>query len=67
MKDKGVRPFVLTRSSTFGANKYAIHWSGDNSAAWADLKGSIADCLNAQMWGFQMFGADICGYALNAT
>lgn len=64
---KGLRPFIITRSTTFGSNKYGFHWTGDNSAQWSFLKGSNADNFNSQMFGMHMVGADICGYGGNTT
>jgi alpha-glucosidase (family GH31 glycosyl hydrolase) len=67
LQSKKVKPFIITRSSTFGSNKFGFHWTGDNSAAWPYLKGSIADNFNGQLFGFQMVGADICGYGGDTT
>ena len=64
---KGQRPFIISRSSTFGSHKYGFHWTGDNYAAWDYLKGSIADNFNNQMFGLQMVGPDICGFGGNTT
>lgn len=67
LKSKGKKPFILTRSSTLGSNKYAIHWTGDNVAKWVFLRTSIVDNFNNQLWGAQMVGADICGFASNTS
>lgn len=67
LKDKKLRPFIITRSSTLGSSKYGYHWTGDNYASWEFLKGSIADNLVNQMFGFQMVGPDICGFGGNTT
>lgn len=67
MKSKNLRPFIITRSSTLGSNKYGFHWTGDNYAAFEYLKSSIADNFINQLWGFQMVGPDICGFGGNTT
>lgn len=67
LQSKGTRPFIITRSSTLGTNKYGFHWTGDNYASFSFLKGSIPDNFLNQMWGFQMVGPDICGFDGNTT
>ena len=67
LKIHNERPFIITRSSTFGSNKFGFHWTGDNYATWDYLKGSIADNFNNQFFGFQMVGPDICGFGGNTT
>lgn len=67
LKSKNLRPFIITRSSTLGSNKYGFHWTGDNYANFEFLKGSIADNFLNQLWGFQMVGPDICGFGGNTT
>ena len=67
LQSKNLKPFIITRSSTFGSSKYGFHWTGDNYASWEFLKGSIADNLNSQFLGFQMVGPDICGFGGNTT
>jgi len=67
LKKYSERPFIITRSSTFGSNKFGFHWTGDNKATWEYLKGSIADNFNNNMFGFQMVGPDICGFGGNTN
>jgi alpha-glucosidase (family GH31 glycosyl hydrolase) len=67
LRSKNLRPFIITRSSTFGSHKYGFHWTGDNSASWPFLKGSIADNFNSQLFGIQMVGPDICGFGGNTS
>jgi alpha-glucosidase (family GH31 glycosyl hydrolase) len=57
------RPFVLTRSSTPGTNRYAASsWSGDNVTSWENMKGANALSLNAGMSLLQCEGHDIGGF-----
>jgi len=64
---KGKRPFILSRSSTLGSNKFGFHWTGDNLASFEFLRASIPDIFNNQLWGFQMVGPDICGFGGSTT
>ena len=67
LRSKNKRAFIISRSSTMGSNKFGFHWTGDNYASFDFLKGSISDNFNNQMWGFQIIGPDICGFAGNTT
>ncbi|MHB1023424.1 MAG: glycoside hydrolase family 31 protein [Acidobacteriaceae bacterium] len=57
------RPFVLTRATYAGGQRYAATWTGDNSATWNHLRMSTADLLNLGLSGFAMAGDDIGGFA----
>jgi len=56
------RPFVMTRASYAGGQRYAATWSGDNSSTWNHLKLSIPMLLNLGMSGFAYSGADVGGF-----
>lgn len=56
------RPFVLSRSTFAGSQRYAAFWTGDNRATWDYLAISVPMCLNANMLGFVFCGADVGGY-----
>ena len=58
------RPFVLTRSTFVSAGHHVFHWTGDNSAHWEDLRGSINTVGTMTLLGLSMTGADICGEQL---
>lgn len=60
------RPFVLTRASFAGGQRYAATWTGDNVSTWAHLKLSIPQLVNLGLSGFGYAGDDIGGFAGDA-
>ena len=60
------RPFVLTRASYAGGQRYAATWTGDNSSSWAHLKLSTPMLSNLGLSGFSYAGDDIGGFAGDA-
>uniref|UniRef100_UPI001BDD0E4D TIM-barrel domain-containing protein n=1 Tax=Escherichia coli TaxID=562 RepID=UPI001BDD0E4D len=46
------RPFVMTRASYAGGQRYAVTWTGDNSATWDHLKLSVQQIINLGLSGF---------------
>ena len=65
--DLKIRPFILSRSTTLGAGKYAFHWLGDNKSIYDDLKYSISGLFNFNIFGIPFSGADICGFEKNVS
>jgi alpha-glucosidase len=57
------RPFVLTRATFAGGQRYAAVWPGDNQADWTHLRGSIPMLLGLGLSGFPFVGSDIGGFA----
>ena len=57
------RPFVLTRASYSGAQRYAATWTGDNSSSWNHLKMSTPMLLSMGISGYPLVGDDIGGFA----
>lgn len=58
-----IRPFVLTRSSTAGTNRYACSsWSGDNVTSWKGMKGANAIALTAGTCLMHCYGHDVGGF-----
>jgi alpha-glucosidase len=58
-----VRPFVLTRASYAGGQRYAATWTGDNSSTWNHLRMTVPQIVNLGLSGFAMSGADVGGFA----
>jgi alpha-glucosidase len=56
------RPFVLTRASFAGGQRYAAAWTGDNVASWEHLRMVIPMCLNLSISGQPFVGSDIGGF-----
>jgi len=57
------RPFVLTRATYAGGQRYAATWTGDNSATWDHLRLTTPMLKNLGLSGFSLAGADVGGYA----
>ena len=53
------RPFVLTRASFAGGQRYAATWTGDNSSTWNHLRLTTPMLENLGLSGFAMSGADV--------
>jgi len=56
------RPFVLTRSSFAGGQRYAALWTGDSTSDWSSLRQSLAMLLGLGLSGFPFVGSDIGGF-----
>lgn len=61
------RPFVLTRASFAGGQRYAAVWPGDNTSDWSSLRQSIPTLLNMGLSGFAFVGCDIGGFVRAAS
>ena len=57
------RPFVMTRASFAGGQRYAVTWTGDNSSTWNHLRMTMPQLMNLGLSGFSMSGADVGGFA----
>ncbi len=58
-----VRPFVLTRATYAGGQRYAATWTGDNVSSWQHLKLGVQQLVNLGLSGFSYAGNDVGGYA----
>jgi alpha-glucosidase len=61
------RPFVMTRASFAGGQRYAVTWTGDNDSSWEHLKLMVPMLLNLGLSGFAYAGADVPGFNGNPT
>ena len=59
------RPFVLSRASYIGGQRYGATWTGDNTADWAHMEDSVPMSLNVGLSGQPFIGPDIGGFAGN--
>jgi alpha-glucosidase len=58
-----LRPFVMTRASYAGGQRYSATWTGDNSSTWNHLRMTTPMLENLGLSGFAMAGADVGGFA----
>ena len=61
--DPDTRPFVLTRATYAGGQRYAVTWTGDNSSSWSHLRMTTPMLENLGLSGFTFSGADVGGFA----
>jgi alpha-glucosidase len=56
------RPFVLTRATYAGGQRFAASWTGDNSSNWSHYRASVPNLLSLGVSGYPMVGDDIGGF-----
>ncbi len=56
------RPFVLTRATYAGGQRFAASWTGDNSSTWNHYRISVPTLLSMGLSGYPMIGDDIGGF-----
>jgi alpha-glucosidase len=56
------RPFVLTRATYAGGQRYGFTWTGDNSATWNHLRLATQMLMNLGLSGVSFVGDDIGGF-----
>ena len=56
------RPFVLTRATYAGGQRYAATWTGDNTSSWEHLRLSVSMLANLGVSGIGYAGADVGGF-----
>lgn len=57
------RPFLLTRATYAGGQRYAAVWTGDNCSSWEHLQIANIQCQRLSISGFSFCGTDIGGFA----
>jgi alpha-glucosidase len=57
-----LRPFVMTRASYAGGQRYSATWTGDNSSTWDHLKLSVQQTVHLGLSGFSYTAVDIGGF-----
>ena len=57
------RPFVMSRASFAGGQRYSTTWTGDNSSTWNHLRMTVPQIVNLGLSGFSLSGADVGGFA----
>lgn len=65
--EPNVRPFILTRASFAGGQRFAAVWTGDATADWTSLRQSVSTLLGMGVSGFSLIGADIGGFSETAS
>ena len=63
----GERAFFLSRAGYAGIQRWSAVWTGDNQSLWEHLEMSIPMLCNLGLSGVAFVGADIGGFAGNAT
>jgi len=61
------RPFLLSRAGCQGIQRHAALWTGDTRSDWNDLRESVRMLLGLSISGVSFCGADIGGFAGDAT
>lgn len=53
----------FTRAGYTGAQKYPIHWTGDQCSTFAELRAQVCASLSAGLSGVLFVGTDLAGFA----
>jgi alpha-glucosidase len=53
------RPYVMTRATFAGGQRYSVTWTGDNTSTWNHLRLSTNMIANLGLCGYAFSGADV--------
>lgn len=67
LKEKNLRPFVITRSAFSGTQRYTSAWTGDNKASWEHIWLANVQCQRLSISGFSFVGSDVGGFIDHPT
>lgn len=56
------RPFIITRASYSGGQRYASVWTGDNVSSWEHLRLANIQAQRMSISGFSFVGSDVGGF-----
>lgn len=56
------RPFMITRASYAGGQRFAAAWTGDNNANWEHLQLASIQSQRMAISGFSFIGSDVGGF-----
>ena len=56
------RPFVVTRATFAGGQRYSFTWTGDNSSTWNQMRLGTQQTLNLGLSGISFVGDDVGGF-----
>lgn len=56
------RPFVMTRATYAGGQRWAATWTGDNYSSWSQLRLAVNMSLNLGLSGFAWTANDVGGF-----
>ncbi len=59
----GKRPYLISRSGSYGMQRYAQTWTGDNRTSWETLRYNIRMGLGMSLSGLFNVGHDVGGFA----
>lgn len=59
------RPFLLSRASFSGGQRFSAIWTGDNCSDWTHLQIANIQCQRLAISGFSFCGTDIGGFTGN--
>jgi alpha 1,3-glucosidase len=67
-RDQGQqRPFVLTRSTFLGSQRYGAMWTGDSMVSYEDVELYMQQALSLGISGMVFHGSDLPGFVGNPT
>jgi alpha-glucosidase len=59
------RPFVLTRATYAGGQRYGFTWTGDNSSTWSQMHLGTQMLLSLALSGISFVGDDVGGFGFS--
>lgn len=63
LETHGTNGVNFTRAGYAGAQRYCIHWTGDQCSCFSEYQAQLSACLSAGLSGVLFMGFDLAGFA----